>query len=75
MRFKKAHESLYNDGGVETDKTYSTLVPSLACCWLPLLTRNQTDALTYNASLTHLTEEETNADVVQAYATEGHIMN
>jgi len=35
----------------------------------------QTDAITYNASLTHLTEEETDADVVQTYAMKGQIMN
>jgi len=33
------------------------------------------DAITYNVSLTHLTEEEIDADVVQAYAMEGQIMN
>jgi len=50
-------------------------MPSLACCSVPLLTQSQTDTITYNASLTHLTEEETDADVVQAYAMEGQIMN
>ena len=39
MGFKKARESLYNDDGVETDKTYTTLVPSLACFSVPLLTQ------------------------------------
>jgi len=33
------------------------------------------DAITYNASFTHLTEEEIDADVVQAYAMEDQIMN
>jgi len=50
-------------------------VPSLACCSVPLLTLSQTDAITYNASLTHLTEEEINADVVQSYAMEDQRMN
>jgi len=39
MGFKKARESLYNDDGVETDKTYTILVSSLACCSVPLLTQ------------------------------------
>jgi hypothetical protein len=55
MGFTKASESLYNDDCVETAKTYTTLVPSLACCSVLFLTLSQTDAVTYNASLMQLT--------------------
>ena len=45
------------DEGTERDGTYITLLPSLACCSVSLLTL-ELDAFPYNASFVYLTEEE-----------------
>ena len=47
-RFRKADESFNTDDGAGRDGTYITLLPSLPCCSVSLLTPDRTDAIAYN---------------------------